>query len=289
MSLGVPDWEIGAVYRASEAWDTSSSVTAPSFLQSDIHSEDFLPLRFEAIGASHALPWTIFEFHLNHGDATMMREQFSGRMLCTGCLLWSLLGPAQIHAQSLDDSVQDAGRRGLRAVLERIPRGQEGKYGFQRREEFLQSYPGRPIRVYSVIPDSLRNEIIPEKEYLIACDEWRIPIEVNGEARSLLTITRVDGAPTVVSLGGTELAREIAAIGRRDREMSLSMLRLYQMECDFLILVPKGKRIREGGFQLLRSAEKVFSRKEFDPSVSHPARKVLTAIRQKYIDRFWSR
>lgn len=213
--------------------------------------------------------------------------------LCTvvKCCLVFLAGVLVAHqplsGQVSDETLKNTARTGLQSYLQKIPAGLEERYGFHNRQEFSRAIPGEPVRIYSVHPDSLRRGIGAGKEYLIAQDQWKVPVLVNGEARALLTVAMVEGKPKVVELGAVGLAQELGAVELQHPSEQKAILRLYQLQCDFLILTPKGKQVSEGNLYPLRSAGLVFHQQEFDTKTLQPVQQALPLIRQKYVDKLW--
>jgi hypothetical protein len=203
-------------------------------------------------------------------------------------ILAGILGTLQpLSGQGIDDNLKYTARTELQSYLEKIPTGLEERYGFHNRQEFSRAIPGDPLRIYSIHPDSIRGEINPGKEYLVAQEEWKVPVLIDGDARALLTVAKVDGKLKVVELGATGLARELGVVGKEHPTDQKIILRLYQLQCDFLVLTPKGKQVSEGYLYPLRSAGLVFHGHEFDVNNLQPVQKALPLIRQKYVDNHW--
>lgn len=140
--------------------------------------------------------------------------------------------------------VTDAGTAGFQAFLAKIPVGSESDYGFANRDEIARVTLGQPIQTLTVVPDSLANDLIPDKEYLVPTNEWRVPLSVDEQMRALLTVAKVDGVWRVVGLGAAGLAKELQAFevsheidpARQGR----ALLRIFQAHCDFLIITDSG-------------------------------------------------
>ncbi len=203
-------------------------------------------------------------------------------ILVSGIFLSSYL----MFGEGIDDSVRTAAQNGVQAFLQSIPQGAEMKYGFHGRQELSSVTAGAPVRMYTLQDDSLRVGILPGKDYLVALEEWRVPVMVGGEARALLTVTRVDGHLKIVQMGGAELAQEFAAFDRLHPNKRKILLRLFGLHCDFMIIPPSGGgNADDGAIFPLRSARVAFPGKGFEAHKSNSFRHILPIIRQKLLER----
>ena len=193
-----------------------------------------------------------------------------------------------LHAQKPDDTIGTIARNELQSYLQRIQPGTEKKYGFKTRDEFISAVVGSPIQVFTIHPDSIREIVKPGKSYFVALEEWKVPVKVGGELRALLTVASVGGTLKVVELGGAELAHELSAVEGKHPGDKKSLLRLYQLHCDFLVLTHGEKNVSEGDLYPLSSAAIAFPEQRFDKDVSRSAQRLLPVLRQKYIDRLRS-
>jgi hypothetical protein len=158
-----------------------------------------------------------------------------------------------------DDSVRAIARSSLTAFLDKIPVGRESGYGFHNRDEFSRASPGIPLQVYTAKPDSAGEGTGDSSNHPIAVDEWRVPVLVGGELRTLLTVARVDSNLEAVELGGAALAREFGEFEKKYPGGRRALLRLYQLKCDFMMIDRTGAGLREGEYHPLRSARLVFN------------------------------
>jgi hypothetical protein len=110
----------------------------------------------------------------------------------------------QLIAQNNDINLLIKKEASLNAhyFLSLIPIGREKEYGFSNRDDFSKIKIEEPYKTYYVSKKD-------NKLWLNAGNEWRVPISVNGEYLSLLTIQINNGNPEIVDLGGNLLAHKI--------------------------------------------------------------------------------
>ena len=158
-----------------------------------------------------------------------------------------------------NESVRIIARSSLAAFLAQIPLGHESRYGFLHRGEFARATLAVPLRVYTTYPDSLNGDNDTLSNRPVALNEWRVPVLVDGEFRSLITIALVDGVLKAVELGGTALAREFGEFDKKYPGARRSLFRLYLLKCDFIVLDRTGAGADEDEYHPLRSARLVFN------------------------------
>jgi hypothetical protein len=165
---------------------------------------------------------------------------------------------SRIATDPTEASVQAVARTALESFLNKIPPGREIDYGFRNRGEFELAIVGTPVRVLTLHPDSMRDGIDPKRSYMTPLNEWRVPVIIEGEFRTLLTVSIVNNALKAVELGGELLAREMMEFWENEPGGRKAMLRLYQLRCDFLVLDRDGSGMEYGEFYPFRSARLVF-------------------------------
>ncbi len=164
----------------------------------------------------------------------------------------------QMDAQSFNDSLARLATAQLSGFLSKIPVGSELIYGFNDRAEFRRTTIGSPYRVFTVSPEALSGTLVQDRDYLTAVDEWKFPVLVDGRSRALLTMGLVNGTWQAVELGSAHIARELDGLEQGRSFEQKVLFRLYQLECDFQILVAKGNAIADGVAAPLKSSLTVF-------------------------------
>ena len=185
------------------------------------------------------------------------------------------------------NAVLSIARSSYKRFLNKIPPGYESRYGFVHRDEFTRTTVGKPLRVYTAYPDSRKEETgIPVKwPYLL--NEWRVPLLVDGEFRSLLTIVETDGVLKAVDLGAAKLAREIGTFNRNNPDGSKALFRLDRLKCDFILIKKSNAPIQEDAYYPLHSARRLlnttdtsfFSRVELFGEIHRRSRETLQTDR----------
>ena len=194
---------------------------------------------------------------------------------------------SRIATDPTEASVQAVARTALDSFLDKIPPGRETDYGFRNRKEFKLAHVGTPVQVLTLHPDSMRNGIDPKRSYMIPLNEWRAPVIVEGEFRTLLTVSVVNNALKTVELGGERLAREMMEFWAKEPKGRKALLRLYQLRCDFLVLDRDGSGMEDGEFYPFRSAQLVFG--DLGCSAANPCFKarMYKRITAKYAEEPW--
>ena len=105
-----------------------------------------------------------------------------------------------------------------------------GRFGFKDKDDLLQSAIGTPWPMLALAdagPVAVTDQHI-----------WRVPLIKNGEMRLLITVEEQNGELKIVSLGATELARELQqTLPRAEKvfsEKSFYILRCYSLNEDYI-------------------------------------------------------
>ena len=144
-----------------------------------------------------------------------------------------------IFAQ-FDNNVKDilaAANSGYANYIEKIPKGDELKYGFKDRNEFALAKIGKPYQIFTLNKEFFSDSILANKNYITSSNEWRISINVNNEPRVLITVAKMNGVWKVVGIGASGLANELGEFEKLYRSPNQwgMILRVYQMKCDFYV------------------------------------------------------
>lgn len=134
--------------------------------------------------------------------------------------------------------VLQVANNGYAKCLELIPAGQESKYGFNNRGEFSLAKIEKPYQTATLNKDFFSDSLISSsKNYISFTDEWRIPVSINGEYRTLLRVVKINGKWELSGLGGSELAKELQEFEKIhpiEKEYGI-LFRVYQMTSDFIL------------------------------------------------------
>jgi hypothetical protein len=211
-------------------------------------------------------------------------------LVVLGFTQFASTGFPQIQTVTTDASeatVQAVAMRDLADFLNKIPPGRETMYGFKNREEFLQASLGTPVRLFTIPSDSMRNGIDAKKSHVIPQNEWRVPIIIDGEFRSLLTVSMVNNVLKTVELGGELLAKELMDFWKREPKGRKALLRLYHLRCDFLVYDRNGAGIENGEYYPFHSARLIFDNLKCDALTPCSKADIYPKIQKKFAEEQW--
>lgn len=120
------------------------------------------------------------------------------------CLIIAFVFSTNVFAQNLSPRNLVKEEASLKALsfLNLIPEGRERDYGFANRSDFSRIKIEDPYETFYVQYN--------DKQFsLFAGNEWRVPISVDGQYVSLLTVGFNNGKAEVVDFGGNILSRKI--------------------------------------------------------------------------------
>lgn len=179
------------------------------------------------------------------------------------------VGQAAIHPSptASRDSVRSVAKSALSAFLEMVPVGQEIRHGFPDRSAFARATVGDPIPVYGARPaiaDSLPDATDSVWDRPVPTGVWRVPILLDGKARTFLTVESVGGTLQAVEIGGASLAQEIGALESSHPGKRKGLLRLDRLRSDVLMLDRPEGDFSEGQYVALRSSRQSLSMDSLD-------------------------
>ena len=143
-------------------------------------------------------------------------------------ILFCLCITGGMYAQSINQNIITATQKDLQTWLDKIPEGNETPYGFTNRAEFKNAQVGTPIHVLTLSKDEQDNQTI------VILNEYRVPVVVNNEYRTFVTVVFKDDQYHIVDLGGSLLAREIQT-NMNTLIGNIYLLRIYPLHTDFLV------------------------------------------------------
>jgi hypothetical protein len=94
-----------------------------------------------------------------------------------------------------------------------------------------------PYQVVTITSDFYSNPISSVKSSLLYTDQWIVPISVDGEFRSLLTVEKINNEYKVVALGSASMAYELgqqSIVNSSNQHFGL-LFRIYQYKSDFIL------------------------------------------------------
>ncbi|MDP4117288.1 MAG: hypothetical protein Q8903_14225 [Bacteroidota bacterium] len=149
-------------------------------------------------------------------------------------------------------------KENLSKFLNYIPDGYESFYGFNSRDDFKDAQVTAPIQIYTLSLDFLSSDLSKFTDYILPTNDWKIPVVVNGSAKSFLQVTKFNNSFKAVDLGGAVLASEIFdQLKFYNEKNDIYLFRLYQIASDLLLIVPKDKGISSAIVLPLNSAYRI--------------------------------
>lgn len=148
-----------------------------------------------------------------------------------------------------------AARQGLAGMLAAIPEGLERQHGFDHRQQLKQASLGASFQLVTLTRGAAAGGW-----RLRSLDQWRVPVVVQGQARTLITVARVNGRLVAVELGAAVLARELHAglerLQAADGAHQRAIVRLHRQRADLLLVAPVGQPLEAGRLLPLTSARR---------------------------------
>jgi hypothetical protein len=176
-----------------------------------------------------------------------------------GFLLPSLNNVTSVLSNEKEEIMTDISGQ-LLPFLNKIPPGQEMPYGFNNREEFAKAHTGDIIyKVFTFANDNQSGDL-----NIISTGEYRVPVVVDKTYRALLTVTKIDAKWYIVDFGACVLAKEFDEFEKTASPTAESegvLLRIYEMNCDFICVKKRDSLIDSCRFYPMQSAKNILSEK----------------------------
>lgn len=119
-------------------------------------------------------------------------------------LILAMIATMNLFAQQpgQNNIVKEEASKNAITFLNLIPEGRENEYGFDGRNDFSNIKIEEPYQTFYI-----RNQGDPFT--LVAGNEWRVPLSVDGKYKTLLTVRFNENKPEVVDLGGVLLSKKL--------------------------------------------------------------------------------
>ncbi len=128
--------------------------------------------------------------------------------------------------------ILEVAEKQIHNFIDDIPENLMIRFGFNNKEEFKKITFGNPINIY-----------VLENNNIKSTPEWFIPIIINNEYRTFLTIIEKNGIYQAVGFGSRILAKNIS---ETKTNSTYGLLRIYKLNLDFII-----NEITENQFKFL--------------------------------------
>lgn len=133
------------------------------------------------------------------------------------------------------EEVTGVARNGLQKFLAMIPSGHEADYGFSRGEHLQSCTVGVPFRMVGLSAEFYNSTYVPGRSYVVDGKQWRVPVILGGQYKTLLTVAGKSGDFNVIDLGGAGLATDLQRAGKLvGAADNYFILRIHPLACDFL-------------------------------------------------------
>ena len=209
--------------------------------------------------------------------------------VCISILLMLFLNRAYAE---IPGGVYNAAELGLSRMLVSIPQGYELRYGFVNREEFAKATIGIPYQMYTIHPDLMKDTVTITDDMITSAEEWRFPVICNGSIRALLTVAKVKGQWQAVDIGAATLASEIDVLEKglslKTRDINRIILRLYQIQSDFIVITEGSAKITNGSFYPVKSSRMGEGGSQITKSKLSPStfQDLLPGLRDRYRNEY---
>jgi ABC-type antimicrobial peptide transport system permease subunit len=151
---------------------------------------------------------------------------------------------------SVEDNqkIYNAVKNELTSFLEIVPVNMEKEHGFNNRSEFAKAVPASIYRMVGVDP---YGKLIPTNNY-------NVVVSVNGEYRSVITVTVTNGTYELMSIGGALLAKELQAAEAANPlagDQERVMVNVYKYSASFISTISANTAIENADLIPLESAK----------------------------------
>lgn len=120
-------------------------------------------------------------------------------------------------AQVPHEDVLRAAETGLLPYLEKVPLDRIEQYGFVEGDVLQSATLGAPFLLHTITPEALERHLsgTPVAAMITPTSMWYFPVLIEGQARAVLVVDRLDDQWKAVSLGYAGLARELGMMSRQ--------------------------------------------------------------------------
>lgn len=153
-----------------------------------------------------------------------------------------------IAGEAPSDDIKKAGREGIAVFLKDTRIGSLNRLGFESQADIDNAELGDGFQIFTINPDKLLDESsVQELQSLVTpTNQWVFVIRAGMKANALLRVEVVDGKWIPVSIGASELARELSSLMAKwpvSSGYEYRFIRVYQARSDLIELSRGGKFI----------------------------------------------
>lgn len=182
------------------------------------------------------------------------------------------------------DDIKKAAREGVSEILKDSRNGGLHRFGFKSQAEIDYSDLGEGFRIYTIHPENLLNESIPQdlQSLVVPTNQWQFMVVSGNKVYALLTVDLLNGEWKPVSIGSSELAKELSDILHAWPASSgykYRFIRVYQANSNFIELSQRGKVLGIIPLTSLLAATAGETAYAFDPRDLRDPKEVLPGLR----------
>ena len=176
----------------------------------------------------------------------MMRNDFNRLIMVV--ILAVLLVPCQIFGNDTPpDAINKAAKKGVEKFIKGSRFEDLQRFGFKNKKEINGTDVSDGFRVYTIQPNDLLNGKVAQDLQSLArpTDQWEYLVVNGSNAYALLTVDIVNGEWEPVSIGESELAKELNDILHAwpsSSEYQYRFISVFKAKSDFIV-ISQGKNV----------------------------------------------
>ena len=182
------------------------------------------------------------------------------------------------------DEIKNAAKVGVNEILKDKRNSGLHQLGFMSQDEIDSADMGDGFQIYTITPDKLLNETNPQDLHslVVPTHQWQFMVVSGIKAYALLTIDFLDGKWKPVSIGSSDLAKELSDILKvwpASSGYEYKLIRIYQANSNFIELSQRGKVLGIIPLTSLLAATTGVTEHGFNPRDLCDSKEVLNGLR----------
>jgi hypothetical protein len=157
-----------------------------------------------------------------------------------------------------------------------IPQGRETQYGFAPGDNAASCTMGKPLQMLTLTKEFYEGGYQADKKNIEATHEWRVPVILNGDYKTMVTVAGDEQDAHIVDFGGAGLAKELRPMFARSTGDRFGMLRLYPSGASFFVAMGSGS-LADATYTPLASALMAMPQLQ---QIPYTQREALAAIKE---------
>jgi len=182
------------------------------------------------------------------------------------------------------DDIKNAAKEGVNELLKDKRNGGLHRLGFNSQSEIDDADLGAGFQIYTIRPEKLLNETtsLDLHSLLVPTNQWQFMVVSGIKSYALLTVDLFDGKWSPVSIGSSDLAKELSDILKAWPASSgykYRLIRVYQANSNFIELSQTGKVLGIIPLASFLAATSDVATNAFDPIGLRDPKEVLPSLR----------